>query len=285
MQLSLEMPPSIDERPAEPPLILIPCSAGSARNWNPLIERLTGFDACPLNLFGHGARFQPPTRLPLAEEAVLLLDQIPAKKRFHLVGHSYGGAVALKIARGWPERLLSLTLIEPSCFHVLTWPLEGAPAPVDEIRHLALVVEHHLAAGNPAGAMATFIDFWSGAPTWASLSIARQLQLTELAGHIPNQFRALFDEPASLRDYAGIEVPTLVLCGNLSPRASRQISRLLTEAMPHARHRTIRNAGHMSPLTHPADAAAHVAEHLARCGGGRSLSPNYQPAKKQEKMK
>ena len=262
MQLSLDMSPLLDQRPADSKLILIPCSAGSGRNWNPLVERLAGFEACPLNLSGHSAQCQPPARLTLAEEAVLLLDQIPTGSRFHLIGHSYGGAVALKIARGCPERLLSLTLIEPSCFHILPWPLEGAPAPVDQIRHLALQVEYELAAGNASGAMAMFIDFWSGSSTWASLSTARQLQLVQLAGHIPNHFRALFDEPASLQDYASIAVPTLLLCGTRSPRASRQISRLLTEAMPNARQRTIRDAGHMSPLTHPVEVGTHVAEHL-----------------------
>src|SRR3546814_1285704 len=38
---------------------------------------------------------------------------------FHLVGHSYGGAVPLKIALSQPQRVLSLTLIEPVLFHLL----------------------------------------------------------------------------------------------------------------------------------------------------------------------
>jgi pimeloyl-ACP methyl ester carboxylesterase len=37
----------------------------------------------------------------------------------HLVGHSYGGGVALRAAVERPERIASLTLYEPSAFHPL----------------------------------------------------------------------------------------------------------------------------------------------------------------------
>lgn len=43
-----------------------------------------------------------------------LLDSCP--QRFHLVGHSHGGAVALLIATQHPCRVVSLTLIEPAAF-------------------------------------------------------------------------------------------------------------------------------------------------------------------------
>ena len=37
----------------------------------------------------------------------------------HIVGHSYGGAVALQFASRHPRHLKSLTLIEPASFHLL----------------------------------------------------------------------------------------------------------------------------------------------------------------------
>jgi hypothetical protein len=65
-----------------------------------------------------------------------------------------------------------------------------------------------------------------------------------------------------LSAYAAIDVPTLIVCGTSSPAPSRAITRLLAETLPRARHRTIRNAGHMSPITHPAEVNALVVEHL-----------------------
>ena len=42
-----------------------------------------------------------------------------AGERFHLVGHSFGGAIALKAALGLKPRLASLVLYEPVLFAVL----------------------------------------------------------------------------------------------------------------------------------------------------------------------
>jgi pimeloyl-ACP methyl ester carboxylesterase len=277
------MPIAIGNQPAnsaraEPaePVVLIPCSAGSPRQWKTLMGGLAGFEAVPLELYGHGPRerWQGEQAFCLADEAAALLAASPGNRPFHLVGHSYGGAVALKIALTCPERLLSLSLIEPSCFHILNSAPANAPDPLDEIRHVAASVRHGIASGDHYGAMATFIDFWSGPQTWSGLPEAKRAQLARLAMQIQYQFRALFDEPVSLADYARVAVPTLILCGTRSPRASREITRLLTDTLPDARHRTIRDAGHMSPLTHAAEVNAHILEHLL----ARRLRPGKAPA-------
>src|SRR3546814_9724822 len=86
---------------------------------------------------------------------------------FHLVGHSYGGAVALKIALTRPQRVLSLTLIEPVVFHLL--PLAGDDEDMRLYRTILGVRDRlrgAVAAGWPAHGMATFVDFWNGAGTW-----------------------------------------------------------------------------------------------------------------------
>jgi hypothetical protein len=54
----------------------------------------------------------------------------------------------------------------------------------------------------------------------------------------------------------------LILCGTRSPRPSRAITRLLADTLTRARHRTIRSAGHMSPITHAADVNPVILEHL-----------------------
>ncbi len=283
MQRVVQMPIAIGNQPANParaepaePVVLIPCSAGSPRQWKTLMDGLAGFEAVPLELYGHGPRerWQGEQAFCLADEAAALLAASPGNRPFHLVGHSYGGAVALKIALTCPERLLSLSLIEPSCFHILTSAPANAPDPLDEIRHVAASVRHGVASGDHYSAMATFIDFWSGSQTWSGLPEAKRAQLARLAVQIQYQFRALFDEPASLADYARVTVPTLILCGTRSPRASREITRLLTDTLPDARHRTIRDAGHMSPLTHAAEVNAHILEHLL----ARRLHPGKAPA-------
>ena len=52
-----------------------------------------------------------------AARAIALIDQSEGK--VHLVGHSYGGGVALHVALARPERIASMALYEPSAFHLL----------------------------------------------------------------------------------------------------------------------------------------------------------------------
>lgn len=72
-------------------------------------------------------------RVDFEDEAVWLEQFL--QPRTHLVGHSYGGVIAVLAAARWPELVRSLTVIEPPAFGVA----RGVPA-VDEF--IARVDEH-----------------------------------------------------------------------------------------------------------------------------------------------
>ena len=91
--------------------------------------------------------------------------------------------------------------------------------------------------------------------------------------HVAHHFWSLIEENTPLAAYAAIDVPTLILCGTRSPAPSRAITRLLAETLPRARHRTIRNAGHMSPITHPAEVNKLALEHLLMNGAPAGVLP------------
>src|SRR5262249_2905066 len=76
----------------------------------------------------------------------------------------------------------------------------------------------------------------------------KKAQFAQLAVYVAHHFWSLIEEKTPLSAYAAIDVPTLIVCGTSSPAPSRAITRLLAETLPRARHRTIRNAGHMSPI-------------------------------------
>jgi pimeloyl-ACP methyl ester carboxylesterase len=250
------------------PVVLVPCSAGSARQWKPLVEQLTGFDAIALDLRGHGnrGRWHGEGPLSLAEEAAAIDEAYAGSAPFHLVGHSYGGAVALKFALSHPERLRSLTLVEPSCFHVLRTAAGDHRHLLGEIGGIADAVNRAVLCGDYRGGMATFIDYWGGPGSWDGLAEARKAQFADLVVHIAHHFWSLIEEQTPLSAYAAIDVPTLILCGTRSPGPSRTIARLLADTMPQARHRTIRDAGHMSPITHPTDVNPLVVAHILSVG-------------------
>jgi pimeloyl-ACP methyl ester carboxylesterase len=100
-------------------VIALHCSLGSGHQWSRLAEELTGkHQVITPDISGYGSndvgRFLLPTTM--AEEVDLLSDRLgEAVGPIHLVGHSYGGALAFKIATDSPlaGRVRSLTLIEP----------------------------------------------------------------------------------------------------------------------------------------------------------------------------
>src|SRR3546814_11288970 len=108
-----------------------------------------------------------------------------------LVGHSYGGAVALKIALSQPQRVLSLTLIEPVLFHLLA--LDGG---AEDMRHYRTILgirdrlRGAVAAGWPAHGMAAFVDFWNGAGSWDSAEAEQRQRLAAQAPAVLRNFTA-----------------------------------------------------------------------------------------------
>jgi pimeloyl-ACP methyl ester carboxylesterase len=99
-------------------VVALHCSLSSARQWKSLADEFVDdrqFIAPNISGYGHDVcALDLP--LTLAEEVSFLGDQLnEAVGPIHLVGHSYGGAIAFKIATDSPfaHRVCSLTLIEP----------------------------------------------------------------------------------------------------------------------------------------------------------------------------
>jgi pimeloyl-ACP methyl ester carboxylesterase len=244
--------------------VLIHCSASSGRQWKALADQLVGFQPVPLDLFGHGnrKRWHGIGPLSLSEDAAAIAEACPNDAPFHLVGQSYGGAVALRFALEHPERLRSLTLIEPSCFHILKAAGGNEAHLLEAVLAVSEAVNRGVICGDYYSGMETFIDYGSGAGAWASLADDKKAQFAELTVHIAHHFWSLVHEDTPLAAYAAVDVPTLILCGTRSPRPSRAITRLLADTLPCARHRTIHNVGHMSPITHPVEVNPVILDHL-----------------------
>jgi pimeloyl-ACP methyl ester carboxylesterase len=236
-----------------PTVVLLHSSASTARQWDALALALQPrFDVRAIELHGHGARsaWTGQAPLTLADEAAPV-DALIAQRRgrLHLVGHSYGGAVALDIARRHPHAVASVVVYEPVVLHALHADTAGAPE-WQAVCATAARVQAAVAMHRLHDAAACFVDFWSGAGGWARLNPSHQAGVAARMASVAGQFDALYTATDPRAPLTARAVPTLVLTGSATVPAARRIGAALEAAWPHAAHRRLPGLGHMGPLTH-----------------------------------
>lgn len=244
------MHPTQDPRPA---VVLLHSSLSSRSQWNALVAgheahyRFIGID-----LLGYGKSAFPTEAAAagytLAHEAdavaAALASQLDAGEPFHLIGHSYGGATALRLARQMRERVLSLALFEPVAFHLLSPQDAGR-------REIEAVVDRLRAAATAQEATRTFIDYWNRAGAFDALPDVQRARFTAGIAKVKLDFIALLGEPASVADMAQLDMPALVLAGAQGPVSTRRVAETLAAALPQAQL-LLTAGGHMAPITHAA---------------------------------
>lgn len=239
------------------PIVLLHSSMSSKLQWYNLMESLSrDYLAIAVDFYGYGDSPYPENteKFCLSDEITLveslLADIIPPDEPIHLVGHSYGGAVGLRFCyRGEEQnlqnqrRILSLALFEPVAFHLLP-ETEEAWSQFSQQKEM---INSFMKNNQYSAAAEYFIDYWSGAGTYASFpEIIRKTILKSIL-KLPLDFQALIDEPLSLEDYSKIKQPVYLMVGRQSPLMAQRISMLLVEKLANGRLKWI-NSGHMAPV-------------------------------------
>jgi pimeloyl-ACP methyl ester carboxylesterase len=252
------------EAGAGEPIVFLHCSSGSSGAWAPVMGQLgPGYRLLAPDLLGYGRNTPWPREGVLAPDGELgiveaLLDV--ADQPVHLVGHSYGGTVALSLASRFPRRVASLTLIEPVAFQLLRGVDE-----LDGWREIAALAERHLALvdqGLHAAAAEAFVIYWTGPKSWQQMPDAARDSAVRSAVKVAAEWQLMFTAEDDLGPIAGIEAPTLLVCGGRTRTPARRVVEILRQALLHARYHEIADAGHMSPLTHPAQVAEAIRRHV-----------------------
>jgi pimeloyl-ACP methyl ester carboxylesterase len=250
------------------PVVLLHCSGSSGAQWRALAARLASrHRVLAPDLIGYGGTsgWHHRSGWCLAQEAALVRSLLGRLGRpAHLVGHSFGGAVALHVARTRPDLVTSLTLIEPTAFHLLRGgDAEDAEA-LREITAVAADAKAALAAGDYHGGFGRFVDYWSGPGSWAEMPQQKRERFAPLLAKVALDFDALLLEPAELEDVRNLALPTLLVQGGATRLPPRRVCKRLRDALP-AALRIVAGAGHMAPVTHRDEVNGLIAGHIAAC--------------------
>lgn len=240
------------------PVVLLHSSLSSKLQWYSLMESMsTDYLVIAVDLYGYGESPFPEDKetFGLGDEVTLveslLADIIPADEPIHLVGHSYGGATALRFCykeevEKQTQRIGSMALFEPVAFHLLPETEEA----LAHVYQMVNAINPFVERGEYAAAAEHFVDFWNKPGTFKSFPEIFRNTFSKGAKKLPLDFQALTGEPLSLEDYSKIKRPVCLMAGRQSPLQSRRVSELLADTLTNCQLKWV-NGDHMAPLYQP----------------------------------
>lgn len=243
-------------------ILLLHASTSSARQWRHLYETLaTSFQLVSPDLLGYGGNPIPASTFTIADEVEHALSYLDDRQPFHLVGHSYGGLVALQIAQRCPERVLSMVLYEPTNFT----PVRTIdPTAYATIRLVADETARLVANGRLQQAAATFIEFWVGAGAWRQMPPRVQQGIAATMEKVCLEWPGGFEAGLSTEEIAQLPMPSLLMYSNDSPIVARVATNILHRHLPHSQLIEMENIGHMGPVSAPTQVNPHIRSFLSQ---------------------
>jgi pimeloyl-ACP methyl ester carboxylesterase len=190
----------------------------------------------------------PPAR-GVADHAADLLAVIGARPAV-VVGHSYGGAVALAAAARSPD-VRAVVVFEPPLAWLPWWHPPGIP-------HTVLPFEGE----DPGDAAEAFVRRFIGAERMAMLGDAMRADLRADGPAFVTELTALRRDPPPF-DPADVQVPVVLGRGSRSNDRQRQGGDWLATHLPAAELHVVDGAAHNGHLSHPRELAILVRRALA----------------------
>jgi 3-oxoadipate enol-lactonase len=241
-----------------PALLLLHAGIADRRMWDEHLEPLAaaGYRVVAVDLPGFGEA--PLGQRPVAhwEDVVETMDALEIE-RTALVGNSFGGAVALRVAALRPERISSLLLFSA--------PAVPEPDPSPELLAVWEAEEGAVEEGDFEKAVEAVVSAWirPGAAEGVRRRIAtmqrRNYEMHASGQELEQAPDPLEEDPTLL---ANIDCPSLLAAGEEDMVDFRNAVPELAAKLPQATTATIPECGHLAPLEAPEEFRRLVLEHL-----------------------
>jgi len=241
-------------------IVLLHSSLSSSRQWKLLVNLLEKtHTVINIDILGYGRApavideksYDLNVELNRIKKA---LSTLIANQKFHLVGHSCGGALALKLAVEKSDQVLSLSLFEPVAFHLLA---KGSPERIVSDDFAAEVLK----AKDSYQAAAIFTNFWNKEGFYKSLPVKMQALMAADIPKVNLDFKGLMAESYGFTEVKSITCPTLLMFGEQSPSLSRFLVEKLKIELSHAQIESF-DCGHMGPVSHSDDIHPVIADFI-----------------------
>jgi lipase len=166
-----------------------------------------------------------------------------------LVGFSWGGATALRVAAAAPELVDWIAVIEPEAYALLRTQDADAYAQICGLRDRW---RGHVRAGRWYEAFEEFVDFYNGTGSFAGWPPQRREAFLAAQQARGDLWDVLFDDGLLTVDaLARVIAPVHVVEGSQTSAVDHAICDVVRRHVPRAQRTLIEGAGHMMPLTHP----------------------------------
>ena len=244
--------------------LMIHCSLAQTGIWAGMAPGLSdAFSMTAFDLPGHGQSGDWDNRGEMSAVCTDIAADFAAEHApMDVIGHSFGGVVALKLAIQRPDLVRSLVMIEPVFFAA---GLRTRPEACAE--HLAeqCAFEAAMKAGDLEKAARGFIGAWGGGRPWETFSTEQQARIARQMPLIAAVGPALYSDVGGMLDAGvleAVDIPALLLEGSKAPAIIPAITEALAVRLPRARRAVIGGAGHMSVATHPDEVSTEVLQFL-----------------------
>lgn len=237
------------------------CMLAYAQSLDDVTEKLADeVTARVMDLPGHGESPDWDPSVGYGDQALEMAVQCfdgPA----HVVGHSFGGYLALRLAVERPDLVQSLSLIDPV---FIAAGQRGNPELFAEHLELAGPAFIALQSGDMDTAARHFMEYWG---TGGNLDALRPSVLAYCAARMPlvtaTQAPLLEDNAHLLSRLDEVDVPVLILEGSESPSIMSAICDELEADLPQSFRVLLQGAGHMAPLSNPDEVAGMIGAFIA----------------------